>query len=223
MKNRQKAAMLFLTAILGVGIGSRAYAADDRRIVFLGDSLTAGYQLDLDESYPLLIQQKIKQAQLPFTVVNSGISGDTTAGGLRRIDWLLRQRVDLILIALGANDGLRGLPVESMKTNLAGMIEKVRAKSPSSRILLAGMLLPENMGSSYKDEFDAAFRAVADAQHVPLMPFLLEGVAGQPGLNLPDGIHPNAEGQRIIAENVWNFISPVLREIIAADGRATTP
>lgn len=184
--------------------------AQSRRLVFLGDSLTSGYTLDADLAYPALIQRKIDDAGLGYKVINSGISGDTTAGGLRRIDWLLRQRVDVMVIALGANDGLRGLPAKEAEQNLSAMIDKVREKSPTTKILFAGMLLPENMGGPYKSQFESIYPRIAAKYDVPLMPFLLEGVAADPALNLPDGLHPNEQGQQIIAGNMWEFISPHL-------------
>ena len=194
---------VFLSTVMARG-------EDTPRLVFLGDSLTAGYTLDVDLAYPALIQKKIDEADLNYRVINSGISGDTTAGGLRRLDWLLRQRVDMLVIALGANDGLRGLPVESAEQNLDAMIKKVREKSPGTIILLAGMVLPENMGSDYKTQFDGLYARVAGRNQVPLMPFILEGVATDPDLNLPDGLHPNEQGHRIMADNMWAFIRPHL-------------
>jgi len=179
-------------------------------LAFLGDSLTAGYNLSADQAYPALVARKMEDRGLAWRVINSGISGDTTAGGLRRIDWLLRNRIDLLVIALGANDGLRGFNPKEVEANLEAMILKVREKSPSTRIALAGMKLPDNMGADYQDAFAAVFPRVAGRFDIPLLPFLLEGVAGQPDLNLPDGIHPNEAGQRIIADQMWSFIEPLL-------------
>lgn len=207
MTARQKYLMLGLLVF-----ASLQARAEVPRLVFLGDSLTSGYTLDADLAYPALIQRKIDTDGLNYKVINSGISGDTTAGGLRRIDWLLRQPVSIMVIALGANDGLRGLPVESAEQNLRAMIEKIREKSPDTVILLAGMLLPENMGEPYKARFEAIYPRVARAHDLPLLPFLLEGVAADPDLNLPDGIHPNEEGHRIIAERMWNFVRPHLKQ-----------
>ena len=209
---RQKSRLVSLFAAL-CGVFSSANVKADgppRRIVFLGDSLTAGYSLPLDQSYPSLIQERLDGEKLPFKVVNSGISGDTTAGGLRRLDWILRQPVDILVIALGANDGLRGLPLDSIESNLLQMIEKTRSTSPATTILLAGIRMPLNMGEDYTSAFEAIFPKVAASQHVPLLPFLLDGVAGVPELNLPDGIHPTAEGYRLIAENMWKFLKPFL-------------
>lgn len=205
MIRRQKWFIAVLTAWLPC-----VSIAGTNRIVFLGDSLTSGYTLGADKAYPALIQEKIDAEGLPYKVINSGISGDTTAGGLRRIDWLLRQPVSIMVIALGANDGLRGLPVIEAENNLGAMIEKVREKSPGTKVLLAGMVLPENMGSAYKSSFDALYARVAKKYDVPLLPFILEGVAADPNLNLPDLLHPNEQGQQIMAENMWRFMEPHL-------------
>jgi len=183
-----------------------------KRIVFLGDSLTAGYSLPIDQSYPSLIQAKIDETGLPYRVLNSGISGDTTAGGLRRLDWILKQPVDILVIALGANDGLRGLPLEEVESNIVKMINKARMISTDTKVLLAGINLPLNMGDEYRAGFESIFPRVAEQHQVPLLPFLLEGVAGVPELNLPDGIHPTAEGYRLIADHMWLFIRPFLSD-----------
>lgn len=172
------------------------------RIVFLGDSLTAGYRLEPEEAYPQVVEKILEARGRDVEVVNAGISGDTTAGGLRRIDWLLRQEMDILFIALGANDALRGQAVEGTRANLRGMIRKAREAKPGLRIILAGMLAPPNMGKPYQEAFAAVFKDLAEEESVELMPFLLQGVAGQPDLNLADGIHPNPEGQRIIAREV---------------------
>ncbi|MFO7723983.1 MAG: arylesterase [Oceanipulchritudo sp.] len=180
--------------------------ASGERIVFIGDSLTAGYQLEPEEAYPQIVQRLLKARGRDVEVVNAGISGDTTAGGLRRIDWLLRQEMDTLFIALGANDALRGQPVEATRENLRGIIRKAREAHPEVRIILAGMLAPPNMGEPYREAFAALYRELAETEPVELMPFLLEGVAGEPELNLADGIHPNREGQRRIAEAVANVL-----------------
>ncbi len=185
-------------------------AAETKTMLILGDSLTAGFGLDPDEAYPALIQKKVDEAGLPWRVINAGLSGDTTAGGLRRIDWLLRQRVDLLLLELGGNDGLRGIPPAVSRVNLQAMIDRVRAKYPSVRIVIAGMQMPVNMGEVHRREFAAIFPAIAEANKAVLIPFLLEGVGGVPELNLPDGIHPTAEGHRLVAETVWKFLAPLL-------------
>jgi acyl-CoA thioesterase-1 len=193
-------------------------AADTRTLVFFGDSLTEGYGLDdpAENAYPALIQKKIDAEHLPWKVVNAGLSGDTTAGGLRRIDWVLRQPVTLFFLALGANDGLRGIAPGLTEANLRGIIGKVRSAHPSATVVLAGMQMPPNLGETYTRHFAATFPSVADEEHVKLLPFLLEGVGGHPELNQADGMHPNIAGHRIIADNLWRFLRPYL---IAAPAR----
>jgi len=186
-----------------------AFADGATRIVFLGDSLTAGYQLEPEEAYPQIVERLLATRGCEVEVVNAGISGDTTAGGLRRIDWLLRQEMDILFIALGANDALRGQAVDGTRANLRGIIRKARATDPGLRIILAGMLAPPNMGKPYRKAFAAVFRELAEMESVELMPFLLEGVAGKPELNLADGIHPNPEGQRLIAREVVEVLDLV--------------
>ncbi len=184
-----------------------------RTILCLGDSLTAGYGLaePATESFPALLQQKIRAAGIRETVVvNAGVSGDTSAGGLRRIDWLLRQRIDVLVLALGANDGLRGIPTEETRRNLQGIINKVKAKNPAVRVLIAGMLLPPNFGDEYTERFKALFPTLAEANHATLIPFLLQDVGGIATLNQRDGVHPTAEGQRIIANTVWAKLKPLV-------------
>ena len=187
-------------------------AAEPRTVLFYGDSLSAGYGLEdpAGLSFPGLIQAKITEAGLPFRVVNAGLSGETTAGGLRRIDWILRQQVDVFILELGGNDGLRGLPVATSRGNLVAIIERVRAKNPSVKILLAGMQMPTSMGPDYTVAFAAMFPEIAEQQKVTLIPFLLEDVGGMPSMNLPDGIHPNPEGHRRVAETVWTYLKPLL-------------
>lgn len=172
------------------------------RLLFLGDSLTAGYGLEPDQAYPQLVEVALRARGREVTVVNAGLSGDTSAGGLRRMDWILRQSIDTLVVALGANDALRGLPVDTTRENLRGIIHAVRAKQPEVRIILAGMLAPPNMGAAYRDSFARLFPELARSESVELLPFLLEGVAGVPSLNLADGIHPNVEGQKRVAELV---------------------
>jgi acyl-CoA thioesterase-1 len=182
-----------------------------KTIVFLGDSLTAGLGLELSQAYPALVEGKVEALGLPFQVVNAGLSGDTTAGGLRRIDWLLRRPIDVLVIALGGNDGLRGVSPEATRSNLQGIIDKAKARQPGVKILVAGMQMPPNMGEDYASRFRGVFPAVAETNHAALIPFLLAGVGGVPELNQPDKIHPTAEGQKKLAENVWAVLLPVLR------------
>ena len=183
--------------------------AQEPVIVALGDSLTAGLGVTADEAYPALLQARLERDGLHYRVVNAGVSGDTTAGALRRVDWVLRARPAVVVVALGANDGLRGLPVTAMRDNLAAIVTRLRAGG--ARVLLAGMRLPPNYGAAYTREFAGAFPSVAHRASVPLLPFLLEGVAGVPALNQADGIHPNAAGQRVVADNVWRALQPLLQ------------
>jgi acyl-CoA thioesterase-1 len=199
-----------VAAILGLLAALPFAAAETRSVVFFGDSLTAGYGLDPDEAYPALIQQKIDAAGLPWRAVNAGLSGETTAGGLRRLDWILRQRVDIFVVELGGNDGLRGIPADTTESNLQAIIARVRGRYPDAKIVLAGMQLPANLGPEYTRRFAALFPALAEKSHVLLIPFLLEGVGGVAALNQPDGIHPTAAGQKIVAENVWRVLRPLL-------------
>lgn len=186
--------------------------SEPRTVVFFGDSLTAGYGLDdpASEAYPALIQDKIDAAHLPWHVVNAGLSGETTAGGLRRVDWILRQPVDVFVLALGGNDGLRGIDPAVTRANLQGIIDHVRAKNPATQIVLAGMIMPPDMGEDYTKEFSAVFPAVAAKNTITFLPFLLEGVAGRPELNQSDGKHPTAAGHVMVAETVWKILRPLL-------------
>lgn len=181
-----------------------------KHIVFFGNSLTAGYGLDPSEAFPALVQAKIDSLGLPYKVVNAGLSGETTAGGKGRIDWLLQQPVDVFVLELGGNDGLRGIPVSETGRNLQAIIDRVKAKYPHAKIILAGMQVPPNMGSKYAGEFRAVFKTLADKNNIPLIPFLLEGVGGIPELNQPDGIHPTARGHQIVANNVWEVLKGML-------------
>lgn len=187
---------------------------EERVILFFGNSLTAGYGLDdPSAAFPGLIQQKIDSLGYNYKVVNAGLSGETTAGGNNRIDWVLeRQRVDIFVLELGANDGLRGIDPAETKKNLGEMIDKVRSAYPDARIILAGMMVPPSMGNEYSVRFTRVFPEVAEEKDVELIPFLLENVAGERALNQGDGIHPTAEGQKILAENVWEVLEDVIEE-----------
>jgi acyl-CoA thioesterase I len=193
-------------------IATPGFASPERTVVFFGDSLTAGYGLDdpSTEAFPALIQRKIDAAGLHWRVVNAGLSGDTSADGLHRVDWILRQPVNVFVLELGGNDGLRGLPPEATRANLQSIIERVRAKQPAARILLVGILAPPNMGPDFTRAFAAIFPELAGKNKLPLVPFLLAGVAGQPALNQADGIHPNATGDKIVADTVWSALRPLL-------------
>lgn len=188
-----------------------AAAAEPKTLLFYGDSLTAGYGIDPSDAYPALIQQRLDERQPgKWRVVNAGLSGETTAGGLRRLDWILRQSVDIFVLELGGNDGLRGTPPAVTEANLQVMIDRIRAKNPQILIVLTGLQIPTNMGPDYSAAFAEIFPRLAEANQVPLIPFLLEGVGGVPELNLPDGIHPTVEGHRIVAETVWQTLAPLL-------------
>jgi acyl-CoA thioesterase I len=187
-------------------------AAPDRTILFFGDSLTAGYGLEdpAAEAFPALIQEKIDAAQLGWRIVNAGLSGETTSGGLRRVDWILRQPVDIFVLALGANDGLRGINPGVSRQNLQQIVERVRAKNPRVKVVIAGMQMPDVMGEEFTRAFGEMFPHVARKNDAALIPFLLEGVGGSVELNLPDRIHPNARGHTVIAGNVWKVLRPLL-------------
>ncbi|MGH7580690.1 MAG: arylesterase [Gemmatimonadales bacterium] len=181
------------------------------RIVFLGTSLTAGLGLDPDQAYPALIQRKLDTEGLRFEAVNAGVSGETSAGARRRIDWLLRQPAAVLVIETGANDGLRGLEVDSLRFNIQTIIDAAEAQSPKPVVVLVGMRAPPNLGFRYSRRFERVYPELARENDLPLVPFLLEGVAGESALNQADMIHPTAEGQRRMAETVWEVLEPVLR------------
>ncbi|SEL27813.1 arylesterase [Parapedobacter koreensis] len=185
--------------------------AETKTILFFGNSLTAGYGLEGQElAFPGLIQQRIDSLALPYRVINAGLSGETTAAGNERIDWLLNEKIDLFVLELGANDGLRGIPTEETHKNLQRIIDKVTAKYPDCKLVLTGMMVPPNMGGNYGSAFMAIFPALAKENDMAYVPFLLEGVAGESELNQRDGIHPTEEGHRILAENVWKVLLPLL-------------
>lgn len=186
-------------------------AESDRKTIFIvGDSIAAGHGVDPEEAFPGLLQQRINEQKLPYEVVNAGVSGDTTAGGVRRMPWLLRRPMDVLVLELGGNDGLRGITPKETKANLEKIIDLAREKNPEVRIIVAGMQMPQNMGEDYTREFREVFPAVAREKRAKLIPFLLEGVGGKADLNLPDRIHPNPEGHKIIADTVWKFLLPLL-------------
>lgn len=181
-------------------------------IVFFGNSLAAGYGLDnTADAFPNRIGARIDSLGLPYRVVNAGLSGETTAGGRSRVGWILRQPADIFVLELGGNDGLRGIPLKSSRENLQAIIDTVRLKNPATRIVIAGMQIPPNLGRTYTAEFRALFKELATKNKAVLIPFLLEGVGGNPKLNQPDGIHPNVQGHRIVAETVWQVIGPMLQ------------
>jgi len=229
MAHRLRAAALLLATISIVACGGRDEAHDNKsggtdnaatstearakplpRIVILGDSLTAGLGLPVDQAYPSLLQQRLKSEGLDYEVVNAGVSGDTSAGGLSRLDWALQGDVRILVVALGGNDGLRGLPPEALKRNLSEIIERAQARHV--QVILAGMEAPPNYGRDYTVSFHRVYPALAEQYRIPFVPFLLWNVAGIDQLNQPDGIHPTAAGARIVADNVWRVLKPLAEE-----------
>ena len=189
--------------------------SEEKTILFFGNSLTAGYGLEPDKAFPGLLQQRIDSLGLKYKVINAGLSGETTASGNTRIDWVLNQKVDIFVLELGGNDGLRGISTEETRKNLQQMIDKIRSKYPDCQIILAGMQIPPNMGPDYTASFRTIFPEIAEKNQVALIPFLLESVGGEPHLNQPDGIHPNEKGHKIVAENVWKVLKQFLTEEIS--------
>ncbi len=199
---------LCLLLIATAAFASRA--EPQRNLVVLGDSIAAGYGVEADEAFPSILQEKIDAAHLKYHVINAGVSGDTTAGGLRRISWVLKRPVDVLVIELGGNDGLRGINPEETEKNLQSIIEKTKAQNGSAQIVVAGMQMPASMGADFAKKYREVFAEVARKNNAPLIPFLLAGVGGRPDLNQSDRIHPTAQGHRIVAENVWKVIEPLL-------------
>jgi acyl-CoA thioesterase-1 len=182
-------------------------------VLFFGTSLTAGYGLDPEQAFPSLIEKKAREEGVPIKAINAGLSGETTAGAVRRIDWVLRTPAELVVIEGGANDALRGLSPDAAKANLERVIAAVRAKQPHARIALIQMEAPPNYGVAYTRSFRSVYADVARKQNIPLLPFLLNGVAGISRLNQPDGVHPNLSGERIVAENVWRALKPIVAQL----------
>ena len=221
LKGRRRAGPTACIMIIGIwlvlvgftaALSARAAEAktESKTVVVLGDSLAAGFGLDPAEAFPALLQKKIDAAGWSYTVVNAGVSGDTSADGLGRINWLLRRKIDVLILELGANDGLRGIPVQATRTNLQAIMDRTKQKYPEAQVILAGMYLPPNLGQEYTSAFRRIFEELAKTNHAALVPFLLEGVGGKAELNQADRIHPTAEGQKIVAENVWKELKPVL-------------
>ena len=181
-----------------------------KRLLFFGNSLTAGYGVEPEEAFPALIGNKIDSLKLGYQVINAGLSGETTAGGRSRVGWILRQPVDVFVLELGGNDGLRGLPLAATRQNLQGIIDTVRRRSPGAQIVLAGMQIPPNLGPAYAADFKALYQEIAIKNKLVLIPFLLEGVGGDRALNQPDGIHPTPTGHRIVARTVWAVLQPLI-------------
>ncbi|WP_231961816.1 arylesterase [Algibacter lectus] len=187
-------------------------STSSKKIVFFGDSLTAGYGLeDVDDAFPGIIQNKIDALGLEYSIVNSGVSGETTSGGKNRIDWVLNEEPSIFILELGANDGLRGVPLDQSKANLQTIIDAVKTKYPETIIVLAGMQIPPNMGQDYTTAFKNMFPDLAKENNLHLVPFLLEDVGGIPDLNQSDGIHPTKAGHKILAKNVWEVLQPILK------------
>jgi acyl-CoA thioesterase I len=203
---------------------SPSAAGRPMRVVFVGTSLTAGLGLDPDSAYPALLQRKADSAGIPARMVNAGVSGETSAGALRRIDWVLREPADVVVLETGANDGLRALQVDSTRANIVAIVQHIRRSSPAARVLLVQMEAPPNLGPAYTTSFHAMFPSIAKEQGISIAPFLLGRVAGVARLNQADGIHPNDAGERIVAENVWGALEPLLRASVgrAAASRAGT-
>lgn len=193
----------------GTPTGQDAGAAPT--VLFLGDSLTAGYGIAPELAFPARVQDRIDERGWNWRVVNAGVSGETSAGGLRRIDWLLRRPIDVLVLELGGNDGLRGIPPEDTHANLQSIIDRARTRYPELEVVIAGMKIPPNLGGEYTAAFRQVYPELARANDAALIPFLLEGVGGVADLNLPDGIHPTAEGHAIVAENVWAVLEELLR------------
>ncbi len=211
MKRNLRIKVTFQALLLTLFIGFTAFAQNESKtILFFGDSITAGYGIDDTQAFPAIIQNKIDSAGYRYKVVNAGLSGETSAGGLRRIDWVAQQPIDIFVLELGGNDGLRGIDPNSTKENLTGIIQIVREKYPDVKILFTGMQAPPNMGIDYTESFKNIFYSIAENYDVHFYPFILEDVAGVEELNQPDGIHPTAEGHRIIAENLWPEIKSLL-------------
>lgn len=185
-------------------------ATSEPTVLMLGTSLTAGLGLQPDDAIPALIQQRVDSAGLSYRVVNAGVSGETSAGALRRLDWLMRQSFDVLVLETGANDMLRGMDLDSTRANIQGIIDRVRERRPEARIVLVGMLAPPNLGPEYTGQFRDLYPTLAAENDIPLVPFLLEGVGGVAAFNQADGIHPNEEGAMIAADNVWHTLGPVL-------------
>ena len=198
--------MLFIALLLGIVQPITA----PKVILFYGDSLTAGYGLSTEEAFPALVEKKLNKNEKLVRVINAGLSGETSAGGLTRLDWVIKQPIDIFILELGANDGLRGLPLEETQKNLQSIIDKVKTKFPKVKIVVAGMMVPPNMGPEYTSKFQKIFPDLAKKNNATLIPFLLQDVAGNEKLNLGDGIHPNVEGHKIVADNVIKILQPLL-------------
>lgn len=206
--------LCFFILNLMIVFSSVAEDAPQKTILFLGDSLTAGYGLDVQQAFPELIQQKIDAQNWPFTVINAGSSGETSSGGLRRINWVLKRPIDVLVLGLGANDALRGVPLDLTRQNLQKIIDISKETYPDVHIVIAGMEAPPNLGDDYTTTFRSLFKNLSEKNETAFVPFLLENVAGHPDLNQPDRIHPTAKGHEIVADNVWKILKPVLETLL---------
>src|SRR5438309_10671057 len=214
------AAFLAIWSIIPAQLAS---AAETKSILVFGDSLSDGFMLQRSEAYPALLAQKLDAAGLNFQVTNASAAGGTTQGGLERLPAHLKHRIDILVLELGINDAFRGLPVDQIENNLQRIIDKVKARNPNVRVLIAGMQLPNYAADDYVSAFGKMFAELASKNGAALVPYLLEGVAGDPSLNLADGIHPNAAGQKILAENVWRVLEPIAREVLQGRGGSPEP
>jgi acyl-CoA thioesterase I len=210
----QRSLTALAVVLLWIGLVESAPSEDARKtLLFFGDSLTAGYGVGKELSYPSVLQTRIDSLGWEFEIVNAGLSGETSAAGLRRIDWILRRPIDLFVLELGGNDGLRGIPLEYTERTLQQILDRVRKRYPEVILVIAGMQLPPNLGPHYIEKFRAIFPRLAENNEAHLIPFLLEGVGGEPELMLPDGIHPTADGHRAVAELAWRYLEPVLKNL----------
>jgi acyl-CoA thioesterase-1 len=214
LRSRALLGALLAISFVPTAPAAKRDASEVITIVAFGDSLTAGYGLSRKQAYPALIAEKMRAAGYEFTVVNAGSSGDTTAGGLRRLPEILRahKKIDIFILELGINDAFRGVPIEQIRANLQAIIDQVRARHPKAVIIIAGMQLPDYSSDDYVGAFGGIFGALAEKNRATLIPYLLEGVGGNPELNQWDRVHPNAAGQRILADNVWRVLEPLLRK-----------
>jgi acyl-CoA thioesterase-1 len=206
-----RSTMIIWLVFCGAAVAEEADST--RTVLFYGDSLTAGYGIDREQAFPALIQARIDSLGWDFEVFNAGLSGETSAGGLRRIDWILRQKVDVFALELGANDGLRGIDLKDTRSNLQGIVDRVKTKYPDVVVVVVGMQMPPNLGPEYTAEFKGLYSSLAEQNGAALIPFLLAGVGDRPELNLPDGNHPTVAGHKVVAENVWAVLGPLLEQM----------
>ena len=205
-----RSTMIIWLVFCGAAVAEEADST--RTVLFYGDSLTAGYGIDREQAFPALIQARIDSLGWDYEVFNAGLSGETSAGGLRRIDWILRHKVDVFALELGANDGLRGIDLKDTRSNMQGIVDRVKAKYPDVVVVVVGMQMPPNLGPEYTAEFKGLYSSLAEQNGAALIPFLLAGVGDRPELNLPDGNHPTVAGHKVVAENVWAVLGPLLEQ-----------